>query len=1024
MGAGTTLHLSYSDIFPSRNGHPIYQVILSPDIPRPRGLGVQRKVLYSLPSTLPLPFPSPSFDKLTTNMLPGRLNIQQYHQDIENSNIYTDASYSITQHPIDAFFHMPSSHPNKATAAIIFQPRSHNSIQPSTLAIRITDGHIIPNVNPFLLETLALAVAAKLRRTVNKARIHDPAFLPIHSDCKAGITLATQPDKISWRSTAFYLLRAINRDTSPDCLHWVRSHAERRTKDQTKWTQHEHGNFIADQFASDTPPIRPPGSLPTLNITTTQALQHLLLDEDWVVVNETGLPHLQSAIRTVQLARWDQYIAMRDAARQLKTHPLKWCTLSLRTAAQVHLTNTLSYTECARVTKLAYDWYFHGTKMVQSSTDKYPTPLPCTLCGEDDTQYHMLCGCTHPPVATVRTNMICKISSLMTKLDPFSGKYKCLDAIRHLADTSTITHPSHHYIWMGTWSPSQIQFLKDSLAGFQFSSTKANTDPIITTLRSTCRGLAQTSIAILNARQAAIRQFNRASARLYRHERRPHHRAIHHSLTRDPRQSRTPAPTPQDRGMAYIVGMLPTYAKQPTLRAFLQPGVDNATPPILNIPVSITPKHQPRTIDKHFPRTPKPTTPSHNAPLSSTRCIPAPTARPSQLVHSQILTPTSISPPLTIHPINSSSTSPRNGPPQLTPSTMQTLPITDVGTHHCLTAPDLQTLVHIRTRTDHSTVLTHHSLAGALQMNVSDYQRVLGTYDRGWLNDTAITCTLNLFNNHSPPVGTDGSFICLDALFFTQLISPTRAYTYDNVSTWFSQDHSINPLLYDTIYIVVNLSNSHWTGLIIDTTLRHVTYYDSLGDYSSEKNNVLYYTRRWLSDEICTQTLLSRITEDKALTLGDPGDWTYTHNPSPSPIQTNSVDCGIFVLTTFLYRIQGRAPRYHQDHIYTLRNQIAHALLYFTLPSPHTRLTAYDLPITTINSTSHYYLSDVPMPVPIAPPPSSYPILDEGDLDQGDDVVYLATHTTSHTPRSPQLASCLSFPHPMPNFDLCAKFPP
>ena len=244
-------------------------------------------------------------------------------------------------------------------------------------------------------------------------------------------------------------------------------------------------------------------------------------------------------------------------------------------------------------------------------------------------------------------------------------------------------------------------------------------------------------------------------------------------------------------------------------------------------------------------------------------------------------------------------------------------------------------------------------------------------------------------------------------------------YTYDN-------DHSINPLLYDTIYIVVDLSNSHWTGLIIDTTLRHVTYYDSLGDYSSEKNNVLYYTRRWLSDEICTQTLLSRITEDKALTLGDPGDWTHTHNPSPSPIQTNtSVDCGTFVLTTFLYRIQGRAPRYHQDHIHTLRNQIAHALLNFTLPSPHMCLTAYDLPIATINSTSHHYLSDIPMPAPLVPPPSSFPsILDEGDLDQGDDVVYLATHTTYHAPRFPQRISCLSLPHPLPNFDLCAKFPP
>jgi hypothetical protein len=128
----------------------------------------------------------------------------------------------------------------------------------------------------------------------------------------------------------------------------------------------------------------------------------------------------------------------------------------------------------------------------------------------------MLCGCTHPPVAAVRTKMICGISSLMTKLDPFSGKYKCLDAIRHLADSSTITHPSHHYIWMGTWSPTQIQYLKDSLADIHFSSTRATTDPIITLLRNTCKGLARTAIEILNARQTAIRQFTRASARIYR----------------------------------------------------------------------------------------------------------------------------------------------------------------------------------------------------------------------------------------------------------------------------------------------------------------------------------------------------------------------------------------------------------------------------------------------------------------------------------------------------------------------------
>ena len=109
--------------------------------------------------------------------------------------------------------------------------------------------------------------------------------------------------------------------------------------------------------------------------------------------------------------------------------------------------------------------------------------------------------------------------------------------------------------------------------------------------------------------------------------------------------------------------------------------------------------------------------------------------------------------------------------------------------------------------------------------------------------------------------------------------------------------------------------------------------------------------------------------------------------------------------------------------MHTLRNQFAHALLTFTLP-PRTPLTAYDHPIANINYTSHYYLSDIPMPVLTAPTTSSFPILDEGDLDQGDDVVYLATHSTHNAPYPLPCAPHRVSPHPMPNFDLCAKFPP
>ena len=97
---------------------------------------------------------------------------------------------------------------------------------------------------------------------------------------------------------------------------------------------------------------------------------------------------------------------------------------------------------------------------------------------------------------------------------------------------------------------------------------------------------------------------------------------------------------------------------------------------------------------------------------------------------------------------------------------MRTLPTTPLGTRYCPTPMELQRLLSIRTRTDTSTILTHSTLHGALQMNVADYQRILGTYDGGWLNDTNITCALRLFNNHSPAAGSPGSYLGLDALFF------------------------------------------------------------------------------------------------------------------------------------------------------------------------------------------------------------------------------------------------------------------
>ena len=72
----------------------------------------------------------------------------------------------------------------------------------------------------------------------------------------------------------------------------------------------------------------------------------------------------------------------------------------------------------------------------------------------------------------------------------------------------------------------------------------------------------------------------------------------------------------------------------------------------------------------------------------------------------------------------------------------------------------------------------------------------------------------------------------------------------------------------------------------------------------------------------------------------------------------------------------------------------------------------------------HRYLSDIPMPPLISPPLSITLLPDEQDIDQDDDVIYLATHTTLHAAPSPPHTSLNNPTHHIPNFDLCAKFPP
>ena len=945
LGAGTHCSLPFSELFPpSSSSHPVYQVILSTDVNKPRNQGVARTVLCSYLSQAPLPTPPPpSHPPLL------RFDLHQHRDLLLQSTIYTDASLSTITHPLDKFFHTADpTHPSHtvATASVVFQPSHERTLSPNTLAIRIVDGHLLPKVSAFLLEALAIVVASKLRKVIMGPVHTDPNILPIHSDCKGVISLINGSPTHLWKKPAYNLIRSITRDLPEGTVHWVRSHVERRSVQKDKWTSHECGNHLADSFASDHPPPRPPHHhLPTITITATQVLQQLLREEDWLVVTNDGLPFLGDPTTAVKAANWKRYIDTRDQNRMQKGHARKWSTLSLRTAAILHRSSTSTYTQCSRISKLIYDWYHHGSRAVLGAKEMYPDALPCQLCQEPDSQFHLICGCTHPVLTKTRTDILTTLTSRMNKFDPYSPEYKCMYAIRTLAQPDSPVG-SPHYVWIGTWSPQHIDHLRQALQDVPCTDWQTSAS-LIKVLKVTCTALAEGTREIIGLRYSQLNLQARFKRRLYRRAKQVHRSSTIFTDVKEVyavgRRVNTPNRSPPSKAIQHLLSINPTHTStttaltstrkkpltsssssmtQHTLSYFLQPNTNNTT----------------SSTSSHF------TPSSTKVPNSCTRRKRIP-SNPSTIEDS----PT------------------EDIPDEIPVHTMLHHPSLH-GTRYTPTPHDKDVRTALHKRRDYTSLVGSSSSTTRWPTKLSDLLRLLpvnttrSLYQDGWLSDTNISSVSELYNQHSPPPGTKGSYLAIDGLFFSLLYNNDHSYTYERARTWFhSSTHS--PLHYDTLYIPTNLSGQHWTGLIIDTTKKHVMYYDSLGDINFS-SRVLYYIKSWLQSERLHLLQHNLLSIDRAASLGDPGLWTYQINPPGSPQQTNGYDCGVFYLATILYHIQGRTLKYTQQNIPLIRQQLVAALLSGSIPNPHVSLSIYDNPYDCLPfyPASHRLLLSIPPP--------------------------------------------------------------
>ena len=953
-GAGTPTVVSFTDLFPQGQIHSI-RVILGIESTRPQQEGVQRLVIHSYPLPTPAPLPPPTKSILSTRGPPG-LDLRQYYDLMRTSTIYTDGSHTSSVPRLDTYFRCPfqSPSPSTATASIIFQQPGCLTLQPTTIAIRIIQGDHIPDVNPFIMELLAITLATKLRHLALRGHT-DTGQMDIHSDCKSAILLAQKSNRRPWRNRTHALLESIWRTQGNQRIHWVKAHPELVTTDSTKWTLHQHGNVLADKFASDNPPIRSTDHISTYTITTEDVLTYLLEEASWVITKR-GQLLLSDVYEDVTHARWRQYVHDRDEFRFKESQDPKWVTRTLQNAGTWHNSKNHQWTERARISKLAYDWYWHGTKSAQSKDGYGAQPDVCIICGESDSQEHMLLGCSHPDLVHIRQDVRSNITKYINSLPLHSIDRLTAEAIRTMESTF---NSDPHLLWIGTWNPVQTTYLCQTLqAHDSHHHTKGSSSTShaqqLRALDDIGKYLADGARDLMSARHRIKTALVRARRDMYKRPINPNKARYQDSKTGKStihKPSFVPAPA-RDKSCAHLFRPTASMAQKAKLKlitsATSTPQITDfftitphTQPPMLNIPPSVIPHSQPAPKPNHPPQAKLHRRGyAQKKPLPVKRIVDYSFTTVGYDMYDDGLVNTPLTPPNRPHlprPTITHTTT------TLTPSPQQIM--SNIGTRHTLTDQDEDTWTDLFLRSDISTILsTPHS---TIQYTLNDMQRLTHEDSEHWISDTNIALVQSLLNEQSPPPLQAHSFTCIEPLRLTQLLT-TGTYNYERVRRYFHTAQT-NPLLYDTIYMTLNTTSTHWTTVIIDLINHRITYHDSLAPPFAPQHTTghieLGIVRRLLHDIINTHSDINQginlhlypratpsISTARLTSLGDPFTWTHVVNPTPHPVQTNNYDCGIFYLATIMYHMQQRLPTFSQQDISLIRRQLIAAIMTHSLP--------------------------------------------------------------------------------------------
>ncbi len=182
-----------------------------------------------------------------------------------------------------------------------------------------------------------------------------------------------------------------------------------------------------------------------------------------------------------------------------------------------------------------------------------------------------------------------------------------------------------------------------------------------------------------------------------------------------------------------------------------------------------------------------------------------------------------------------------------------------------------------------------------------------------WLNDEVINFYMNLLQerNTTRCAATSGKLTShyFNSFFLSKLTEGNK-YTYSNVKRW-TKKFDITQK--EKIFIPVNLSNTHWTMMIIFMQQKKICYYDSM---SGSGMRHMRHVLQWIKDDI----------QDKRKEVIDTNEWKLI-DVANVPQQCNGYDCGMFSIFCADYVSDDLPLLYSQEDMVMNRLKVGAAIL-------------------------------------------------------------------------------------------------